>query len=56
MRTSTRLSDSEFWAFVQSNPFRVRFRGRAHPLQESNGGVDFYAPENQHCILATHLL
>ena len=34
-----------FWDIVRNDPaFHARFHGRAHPLQESNGGVDFHAP------------
>jgi hypothetical protein len=38
------LTDSMFWDIVRNDPaFHARFHGRAHHLQESNGGVDFHA-------------
>lgn len=46
------MTNREFWDIVQNDPaFHARFHGCAHPLQESNGGLDFHNPENLQNLL-----
>jgi hypothetical protein len=48
----TSSDDAKFWDIVRNDPaFRARFYGRVHPLQESNGGVEFHNPENLRVML-----
>lgn len=39
-------SDAEFFAVIDSAAYQERFRGREHPIYQSNGGPSFYNPVN----------